>query len=75
MVSEQSGYEGNVQRKVEEGALDHSEVHDNEEKCKIQVYTMVTILRMSDKKTFHRTDQNPKLEELMGQVREWACRK
>ena len=63
MVSEQSGYEESGQRRGEEVALDQSEVHDNEERCKIQDDTMVTILRMMGKKTFHNTDQNPKLEE------------
>ena len=76
MVSGRVGYEVNGQRRGEEVALDQTEVHDNEEKCKIQYpYTRVTILQMTGKKTFHNTDQNPKLEEKKGQVREWASRK
>ena len=63
MVSEQSGYEGNGQRRGEEVASDQAELHNKEEECKIQAYTVVTILRMKGKKTFHNTDQNPKLEE------------
>ena len=63
MASEQVGYEGNGKRRGEEVALDQAEVHDKEEKCKIQAYTRVTILRMTGKKTFHNTDQNPKVEE------------
>ena len=59
MVSEQHGYEGNGQRRDEEVPSDQSEVHDNEKKCKIQVYTSVTILQMTGKKTFHNTDQEP----------------
>ena len=35
-------------------ALDQSEVHANEEKCKVQVYVMVTILRMEGKKAILR---------------------
>ena len=60
MVSDQSCFEGNGQRRGEEEALDQSEVHDCEEKCKIQAYTRVTILRMTGKKIFHGTNQNPK---------------
>ena len=63
MISEQSGYEGNGQRRGEEVTLNQAEVHDKEDKCKIQAYTRVYILRMTGKKTFHNTDQNPKLEE------------
>ena len=47
----------------EEVAWDQSEVPDNEEKCKIQAYTRVTILRMTGKKTFCNNDENPNLEE------------
>ena len=47
-------------RGEEEVALDQVEVHDNGEKCKVQVYMMVTILRMTGKKIVHNTDQNPK---------------
>ena len=61
MVNGQVGYEGNGQRRGEEVALDQTEVHDKKEKCKIQAYTMVTILRMIGKKIFHNIDQNPKL--------------
>ena len=43
--------------------MKQSEIHDKEEKCKIQAYTRVAILRMTGKKIFHNTDQNPKLEE------------
>ena len=39
MVGEQSGYEGNGKRREKEVALDQSEVHDSEEKCKVQAYT------------------------------------
>ena len=46
-----------------EVALDQVEVQDNEEKCKMQTYTRLTILRMTGEKTLHNTDQNPKLEE------------
>ena len=69
MVSEHSHYEGNGWRKGEEVALEHSKVHDSEEKCKIQAYARVIILgmegkrnklRIEDKKIFHNTDQNPK---------------
>ena len=59
MFSEQVGYEGNGQSRGEEVALDQAEVNDKEEKCKIQVYTVVTILQMTGKKTFHNTDQEP----------------
>ena len=71
MVSEQCCSEGNGQRTGKEVAFDQSEVHDNEEKCMIQAYTRVTILRMEgnktikrmeDKKIFHNPDQNPKSE-------------
>ena len=60
MVSEQVGYEGSGQRRGEEVALDHTEVHDNEEKSKIQASTRATILRKTGKKIIHNTDQNPK---------------
>ena len=63
MVSEQVGYEGNGQRRGKEVVLEKGEVHDEEEKCKIQADTRVTILRMTGKKTFHNTDWNPKSEE------------
>ena len=63
MVSGQAGYKRNDQRRGEEVALDKVEIHDQEEKCKIQAYTRVTILRMTGKKILHDTDQNPKLEE------------
>ena len=63
MVSEQVGYERNGQRRGEEVALDQAEVYDKEDKCKIQAFTRATILRMTSKKTFHNTDQNPKLEK------------
>ena len=63
MVSVQVGYEGNGQRRGEEVALDKVEVHDQEEKCKIQAYARVNIIRMTGKKISHDTDQNPKLEE------------
>ena len=63
MISEQSSYEGNGQRRGEEVALNQAEMHDNDEKCKIQANTGVTILRRTGKKMFHNTDQNPKLEE------------
>ena len=63
MISEWVSYEGNVQRRGEEVAWDQAEVHEKEEKCKIQAYTRVTILQMTGKKTFHNTDQKPKLEE------------
>ena len=69
MMSEQSDYKGNGQRKGEKVALDQAEVHDNEVKCRIQVYTRVTMLRMTGKKTFHNTDQNPKLKEQKCQVK------
>ena len=76
MVSEQSSYEGNGQRREVEVALNQSEVHDSEDKCKIQACTKVTILRIEgkrtilgiDKKIFHNTKQNPK-SEYRGQVR------
>ena len=77
MVSEQNGYEGNGQRREEKVALDKAELHDSEEKCKVQAYTMVTILRMEGKRTilrvdnkkiFHNTVQNPKSKHI-GQVR------
>ena len=38
-------------------ALHQTEVHDNEEKCKIQAYIRVTILQMTGKKTLHNADQ------------------
>ena len=63
MISKQSGYEGNGLGRREAVALDQAEVYDNEEKCNTQAYTRVSILRMTGKKTFHSTDQNPKLEE------------
>ena len=59
MVSGQVGYEGNGQRRGEEAELDQAEVHDNEEKCKIQVYIRVTILQMTGKKKIHNADQEP----------------
>ena len=59
MVSGQVGYEGNGQRRGEEVALDQAEVHDNEEKCKIQAYIRVTILQMTGKKKLHNADQEP----------------
>ena len=62
MGSEQSGCEGKGQRIREEVALDQSEAHDNEEKCKVQAYKSITILRMTGKKSFHNTYQKPKLE-------------
>ena len=62
MVSEQVGYKGNGKRRGEEVALDKTEVH-NKEKCKLQAYTRVTILRMTGKKILYDIDQNPKLEE------------
>ena len=52
MVSEQNDYGGNGQRREEEVELDQSEVHDSEEKCKMQGYTRITILRMEGKKNF-----------------------
>ena len=61
MVDEQVGYKGNGKRRGEEVALDKAEVHDKEEKCKIQTYTRVTILKMTGKKLLHNTDQNPKI--------------
>ena len=67
MVSKHSGYEGNSQRRWEEVALEQLKVHDNEEKCKVQAYTMVTILGIEGKKIFHSIDQNPKVE-YRGQV-------
>ena len=63
MVTEQVGYEGNGQKRGEEITLGHTEAYDKEEIYKIQACTRVTILRMTGKKTFHNTDQNPKLEE------------
>ena len=60
MVNDQSGYEGNAQRTGEEVPLDQIEVLDNEEKCKVQAYTVVTILKMTGKKIFHTTDYSPK---------------
>ena len=42
-----------------EVALDQAEVHDNEEKCKIQAYIRVTILQMTGKKKLHNADQEP----------------
>ena len=45
MVSGQVGYEGNAQMRGEEVALDRAEVHDNEEKCKMQADIRVTILQ------------------------------
>ena len=69
MVSEQSGYEGKYQRRGEEVALDQAEVNHSEEKCKTQAYTRVSILRMTGKKIFHNTDQNPKSEH-RGQITE-----
>ena len=59
MVSGQIGYEGNGQRRGEEFALDQAELHDNEEKCKIQAYIRVTILQMTGKKKLHNADQEP----------------
>ena len=53
----------NGQRRGEEVALGKAEIHDREEKCQIQAYTRVAILRMTGKKILHDTDQNPKLEE------------
>ena len=58
MVSEQVGYEGNCQRRGEEVALDQAEVHDKEDKCKIQAFTRATILRMTGKKILDNTNQN-----------------
>ena len=52
-----------AKRRGEEVALDKAEVHDKEEKCKIQAHTRVTLLRMTGKKILHDTDQNPKLGE------------
>ena len=75
MVSGQDGYEGNGKRRGEEVALDQVEVHNKEEKFKIQAYTRVVILRMTGKKILHDTDQNPKLEEKKGQVRKWVSRR
>ena len=43
----------------EEVVLDQAEAHDNEEKCKIQAYTRVTILQMTGKKKLHNADQEP----------------
>ena len=63
MFSEQNGYEEYGHRRGEEVALDQAEVHDKEEKCKIQADTRVTILRMTGKKTSKNTDQTPKLEQ------------
>ena len=63
VVSGQIGYEGNSQRREEEVALDQAEVHEKGEKCKIQAYTKVIIIRMAGKKIFHNTDQNTELEE------------
>ena len=63
MVSEQVGYDGNGKMRGEEVALDKVEVHDQEEKCKTQAYTRVSIIRMTGKKILHDNDQNPKLEE------------
>ena len=59
MCSEQVGYEGYSQRRGEEVAQDQAEVHDNEEKCKIQAYIMVTILQVTGKKTLHSAGQEP----------------
>ena len=59
MVIGQIGYEGNGQRREEEMALDQVEVHDNEEKCKIQAYIRVTILQITGKKMFHNAGQEP----------------
>ena len=61
MVSEKVCYEGNGQRRGEGGALDQSEEHDNENKCKIQVYTRVATLRMTGKKILQNTDQKIKV--------------
>ena len=60
MINEQSGYEENGQRSEEEVALNQSEIHGNEEKCKTQAFTRVTIPRMTGKKIFHISDQNLK---------------
>ena len=51
---------GNGKRRGDEVALDKAEIHDQEEKCKIQAYIRVTILIMTGKKILHDTDQNPK---------------
>ena len=63
MVNEHVGYKGNGERRGEKATLNKAEIHDKEEKCKIQAYTRITILRMTGKKIFHNTDQTSKLEE------------
>ena len=63
MVSEQVGYKGNDQRRGEEVALDQAEVPDKEEKCKMQAYTRVTILKMTGKKHSTILIRTLKLEE------------
>ena len=42
-----------------EVALDQAEIHDKEEKYKVQAYTRVTILLMTGMKTLHNADQEP----------------
>ena len=59
MVSKQASYEVNGKRIGEEVALDQEEIHDKEEKCKVQDCTRVTILQMTGKKTLHNADQEP----------------
>ena len=59
MISKQNGYEGNHQGRGETVALDQAEVLDNEEKCKIQTFTRITILLMTGKETLHNANQEP----------------
>ena len=49
MISVQNGYDGSGQRRGKVVVLDQSGVHDNGEKCKVQAYTRIPILRMEGK--------------------------